>query len=96
MNRFTTRRPTVTLDQIREWRKARHDAGLASGLDDFFVVTGTCRRCQGAGDVLAGSRDIAFAVWPASYKTCPACGGAGCVPPAPENGGTTVISTGGS
>lgn len=71
------RKPTVTLDRIQRWRKERYDAGLPHGLDDFYEVTGTCRKCNGSGEVVDGrvTRGLLFNVTGA--QTCLACHGSG-------------------
>ena len=59
---------------IKRWRNVRHDAGLPSGYEDFYIVNGYCLTCRGAGEVEArpcrglGRREA---------ETCSFCRGSG-------------------
>lgn len=71
------RKATVTLEEISAWRKTRHDANLPSSFDDYYTVTGICRRCNGSGEVVDGrmKTDLSFEI--TARQKCHSCDGSG-------------------
>lgn len=56
---------------IKAWRKRQHDAGLPSGLDDFYVLNDFCIWCRGTGWKMVDGA----CGW--HYRGCDACRGTG-------------------
>jgi len=44
------------LEDVREWRRAEHEARRASGYDEFFRAHGLCVDCGGEGRLVTGVR----------------------------------------
>ncbi len=67
----------VTLEEIKVWRQARHDAGMPSGLKDYFIFHNVCRRCKGAKETVDGHvmPDLTFKV--TTRVACSVCNGDG-------------------
>lgn len=78
---------TTTLEEhgfsllgIREWRKQRSDAGLASSLGDFYRLHGIRAVCRGYGLQMTGwDEESQVPLW----TICSNCGGTGRVPAEP-------------
>jgi len=58
---------------IKAWRAARYEAGLPSGLKDFYEVNGFCFQCNGTGwREEDGYRRNGY-----RYRACGGCNGTG-------------------
>ena len=80
-----------TLLTMRRWREARSDAGLPSGLADFYAANNLCADCGAHGAQMIGwskptneigakaAAELGLSELPL-YDICPTCGGSGKKP----------------